>query len=75
MSAAHGSLSVMRGERRASNLNNDPLVRLVLQDTVCWIRLDLLSDGRSDSRDEGQWVEVQVVTEDLSEHLGRHQLL
>lgn len=57
------------------HLDDDPLVRLVLQDAVCWIRLNLLSDGRGDSRDEGQRVEVQVVTKDLSKHLRCHQLL
>lgn len=57
------------------HLDDDPLVRLVLQDAVCRIRLDLLSDGGGDGRDEGQRVEVQVVAEDLSEHLRCHELL
>lgn len=57
------------------HLDDDPLVCLVLQDTVGWIGLNLLSDGRGNGRDEGQWVEVQVITEDLSEHLRCHQLL
>lgn len=57
------------------HLDDDPLVRLVLQDAVCRIRLDLLSDGWGNGRDEGQRAEVQIVTKNLSEHLGRHQLL
>lgn len=56
------------------HLDDDPLVRLVLQDAVCGIRLNLLPDGRGDGGDEGQRAEVQVVTEDLGKHLGRHQL-
>lgn len=56
------------------HLDDDPLVRLVLQDAVCGIRFNLLPDGRGDGRDEGQRAEVQVVTEDLGKHLGRHQL-
>ncbi len=59
----------------ARHLDDDPLVRLVLQDAVCRIGLDLLSDGGGDGGDEGQRVEVQVVAKDLSEHLRRHQLL
>ena len=39
------------------------------------VGLHLLADGRGDGRDEGQGVEVQVVTQDLCKHLRSHQLL
>ena len=69
------TLSVNVAGSVESHLDDDPLVRLILQDAVCGIRLDLLSDSGGDGRDEGQRAEVQVVTKDLSEHLRRHQLL
>jgi len=57
------------------HLDDDPLVRLLLQDAVCRVGLDLLSDGGGDGRDEGQRVQVQIVAQDLSEHLRCHELL
>lgn len=57
------------------HLDDDPLVRLVLQDAVCWVWLDLLSDGGGDGGNEGQRVQVQVITQNLCEHLRRHELL
>jgi len=62
---------------KGSDLDDDPLVRRVLQDAAALrrVRLDLLPDGGGDGRHEGQRVQVKVVTKDLSKHLGGHQLL
>lgn len=57
------------------HLNDDPLVRLLFQNAVCRIGLDLLSNGWGDGRDEGERIEVQVITQDLSKHLWSHKLL
>ncbi|TNN30284.1 hypothetical protein EYF80_059565 [Liparis tanakae] len=58
-----------------THLDDDPLVRLLLQDPVRGVGLDLLADGGGDGGDEGQRVQVQVVTQNLCEHLRGHQLL
>jgi len=58
-----------------THLDDDPLVLLLLQDPVRGVGLDLLADGGGDGGDEGQRVQVQVVTQNLCEHLRGHQLL
>lgn len=56
-------------------LDDDSLIGLFVQDAVGRVGLYLLPDGGGDGWDEGQGVQVQIVTQYLCKHLWCHQLL
>lgn len=53
-------------------LDDDSLVHLLIQYAVCGVGLYLLSDGRGNGWNKGQWAQIQIVAKDFSKHLWSH---
>ena len=55
--------------KQATNLDDDSLISLLFQDVICRKCVHLLTDALGDGRDEGQRVQIKVITEDLGKLL------